>query len=732
MKTLTYKLSLVLLLFSILTGCGGTKEISQETTTSIKQPTTISGAVVAAPINNATVEAYCNDTWIPVGVTENGYISFTKLDKITTFPVLLRANANGQGVNARTGSTFKAELRGIMMSREEKVYLTPVTTLGAFFFEAGGSTTKAAESAKAKIKNLVQYTLGFADVDPYANPLGDALFKHEVVQQAFMVTLGIKEETDHTSMEQFTTVIANVAENMKHDTFLGAAKKVNTKLGSTVREYIKQQQGTIVRRAAALLYDHTRDPIDQEKEQEELADSMSAIIETLLLDEESSESFICEKITDKSDIGIPLQPAMYSPKKANPTPLRFRVVLLSNKNSVTELTNNGTKKLVSPFNGGFTITEVPAVGILNAGQPLAVLEEQKISADSTEYTNDSEFSFFFDFASAPIDSQHHITFAAVDNPTITYTITFIVKGEGEVIIESVSSTGSSKLFAFDEGDTKTIPQGAVASLTDGQIAARLTPAFGSLTPEKVFDAVMVQFTAPEGFIFRGEEHPSKDIFMSILPSAANNTFTFALPSLIDIVATHSTAVGKKNIEIKVLDKKSREVLAQTKSEVFFVPQSKLGCIVEATISNQSKDTFYFAKSNANDDNTLDSFTFNCELKTWYDLAEIPKEKQPEDALSAFPNTWKLRFDNAPTGQSGFKENDGSYSAEVNLQPYLTSGVNNPAKFEIMDYREQGGRDHRLTIKPYTFSNTIRLYYKMDAESSEEHMVDGTFIVKQEP
>lgn len=731
MKKIVCKTTFLLIALLVLAGCDyKIKESADDTTTGKEE--IVSGAVVAAPIDNATVDAYIHGEWISVGVTKKGHIYFSDIEKIASYPVVLRANANGEGRNSKTGLLFKAELRGIMMSRYDIAYLTPVTTLAAIIFQLNGSTADAANTAKTKVTSLVQKTLGFHNVDPFANPLGDGLPKHEVLQQAFMVTLGLGEETDNCAMQSFIATITTVAKSMQNDTFAGAAKKVNPKLTTSIMGYITSQQTDIVRRASALLYDKEKNPIEQEKERIELFSTMNEIMTTGLRSDEVAESFVLAKIVDGNTTFERLPAKIATPQKTNIIPLTFQVSLLSNVNSVADLTTNYTKPLVPTYSGKFKISAVPATGTLNEGHLLSPIADQKVTAGIKTYTNGTEFSFFFDCKTVPIDSKQYITFTATDNPTVSYTITFIVKGQNTVVIESVESTGTSKLFAFDEGTNISIPPGAIATLADQQLAASVTPAFDTVTPEDVFDAVMVQFKTPEGFAFRGGSVTQTTAIVAILPTAANSTFTFALPSTIDIIATMPSPVGKKIISVEVLDQKTGTVVAQTSTAVYFVPEKWLGRVASVSVTRQPSSTITYDKDVADSELVLDPFILSCELKTWYDLAEVPKNQQPEHPIDQYPSIWKLRFDNAVTGNNGFKNAHGLYSTEINLQPYAYSLAQNPVKFEFEDFSSLGGGDCRLTIKPFTSSDTIRLYYAFSEDPENEDMATGSIIVMEQP
>lgn len=731
MKNIAYKISVIIFIGSLLAGCGGNSETSTSSISSDTKPTAVSGAVVAAPIDNATVEARVNNDWIKVGTTRNGQIIFNNLEKITKYPALLRANADGRGRNSKIDAPFFAELRGVMVSRTDTVYLTPVTTLGAYLFDHAGGTIDAAQKARVKITSLIQKTLGFSSVDPYANPLGDGLITHEVVQQTFMVLLNLGEETNNASMQQFTTVMEKLATGMEKNTFLGAVTAINPNVTAGIEHYLDSQKSRIAQRAAALLYDHESTAAEQEAERINLLSSMNTILESMQPDTTVAEKFICERITEGSTATVLLSSPVYAPKKKNVPALRFKLSLLSNNETRDTILRPASSSAFHPTSNKFTITALPSVGILNEGVPVSVIPEQKLKAGSTTYSSGSEFSFFFDVESAPLEEQHSITFTATDNPDLSYTITLIIKGEDEIVIESVSSAGSSKLYPFDEGEAYNIPIGSITTLTEGQLAAKLTPAFDVSSPEKIFEAVQVRFTAPDNFMFRGQGAPRQQVAISIPPIAANNSFTFSMPANLDIIATGPSPVGKKVILIDVIEKNTQKILAQASGTVYFVPKSHLADIASATITNQSQSEFTYPKESAESDITLDNLTFSCQLQTWYDLAEIPKEQQPETVLELFPNVWTLRFDNAPTDTNGFKARDESYTNELDLQPFILSGLQNPIQFGLVDYSKEGGDDCRPIVKPFTASDSIHLYFKMNADSEHEYAVKGNFILKQD-
>ncbi|WP_074216712.1 hypothetical protein [Halodesulfovibrio marinisediminis] len=729
MKNIAWKISLLLITLFLLIGCKPKIEETKNNTASDNHEVT-AGAVVAAPIDGAGVEAYINNTWVAVGRTKNGDIHFSDLEKITTYPVQLRANARRQGAIAKD-TYLQAELRGIMMSRDDSPYITPVTTLAAILFQLNGSTATAANQAKTRVTKIVHNVLGFNGFNPFANPLGDALPKHEVLQQAFMTVLNLGEETDYNAMQSFIPTLTAIAQQMPTDTFCGAAKKVNPKLTSSIAEYLTAQQATIVHRASRLLYDQNKSPIEQEKKRIELTSQMNEIMNSDRAVDEHAEFFVFTKIEDGSDAFAPLPSPIATPQKNNPIPLHFRVSLLSNTNSIVELTENKTKPPTPTYSGKFKISEISSAGILNEDLLLSPNVSQKITAGSKTYSNGTKFSFFFDASNALVGSTHRITFTATEDSSVTGTMTFIVKGRDEIIIESVESRGSSKLFTFDEGNNHKITEGSITTLSEGQLAATVKTAFDTATSEDVFNAVMMQFTAPSGFAFRSDGLTRTSVIVAVLPTAEDKGFTFSLPSTLDIVATAPSPVGKKQIQIKVLDQKTKKIVTQTQSDVYFVPQSSLGTIADATMTAEPAVDITYSKDKTGTDILLESFIITCELKTWYDLAGVPKDQQPDSPINQYPATWKLRFNHAPTGSNGFKNSHGSYSTELDLQPYATSQATTPMQFELRDFRSLGGSDCRQTIKPFSPLDTLHLYFSYRESPDNEYMAKGSINIKEE-
>jgi hypothetical protein len=619
-----------------------------------------------------------------------------------------------------------------MMSKNDIPYLTPVTTLAAKIFELNGSSVDAANEAKRKVTSLVQTTLGFQDIDPFANPLGDGLLKHEILQQTFMVVLDLGNETDNSAMQSFSKEIEKCAISMQNNTFLGAAKQSNAMLTKSIAEYMTSQLENIQNRVCTLLYDIEKNPIDREKERIQFSKTVNEIMTSELRNDEIPEFFILTKILEGSDAFEQLSPEIVTPQQTNVIPLTFKVSLLSNTDNVADLTEKLTKAPAPTYAGGFKISAVPAKGTLNEGQMVSSNEDQKITAGDKVYANGTEFSFFFDCKTSPIDSKHYITFTAADNPAVTYTMTFTVKAQDAVAIESVISTGAPKLFIFNEGTYLSIPKDSVATIASQQLVASVKPAYGSVTSEDMFDAVMVQFKAPDGFAFRGDNITRTTLILSVMPTAVNDTFTFAIPSTVDIVATTDSPIGKKVISIDVLEQKTGNRLAQTSTTVYFVPTSSVGRVASVAITKQPLADITYANDVADTDIVLESFILNCEIKTWYDIAEVPKDQQPDSPMTQTISFWKLRFEHEPAEDKGFKNASGIYSNEVSIERYAYSMAVNPVQFEFQDFTSLGGGDCRLTVKPFSAYDTIRLYFSYTDDRENEQVATGNIILREHP
>lgn len=740
MKKVLYKAIILLIALLLLVGCDQEiEELPSENTSNQKDAPSdstpekddvILGAVVAAPIDDAYVEACINGVWTHVGITKKGHIHFSNIEKITTYPVMLRTDKDKPSYNTKTRKVFNTELRGIMLSRDDTPYLTPITTLAADIFELNGSSVDAANKAKRIVTSLVQNTLGFRDMKPFADPLGDALLKHEVLQQTFMLVLNLGDETSSASMTNFSQKITACAERMQKDTFLGAATQSNTKLSESIAEYISHQQGDIQSRVCTLLVDPQESSAEQERKQ--FKNKADDILKNELHHTEVPESFLLTKILEESGVFEQLSPEIATPQQTNVIPLTFKVSLLSNKNSVHGITNKATTSPVPTFTGGFKVSEVPSKGTLNKGQLVSSNEYQKITADDTIYPNGTEFSFFFDCKTSPINSKHKITFAAADDPAVTYTITFKVRAKDDVVIKSVTSAGKPKLFIFDEYSRLTIHKGSTATIAEQQLVANVTPAYGTVTSEDMSNAVMVQFNAPKGFAFRSDSTTRATLTLSLTPTAVGDSFTFAIPSTVDLIATTDSSIGAKKISIEVLDQKTNTQLAQTSATVYFIPEGSVGRIASASITMQPSADITYTNNVADTDIVLEPFILSCELKTWYDIAEVPKDQQPDSLMIEMPTKWKLRFDHDSTEDKGFKIASTEYSNEVNIERHASSLITTPVEFAFQDFTSyEGGTDCRLTVKPFSTSDKIHLYFAFSDDEENELMASGSINLKKQ-
>jgi len=333
-------------------------------------------------------------------------------------------------------------------------------------------------------------------------------------------------------------------------------------------------------------------------------------------------------------------------------------------------------------------------------------------------------------SNAGLDSKHQITFTATADPTISTTVTFTTKEKDAVVITAVQGTSSKKLFTFSGGGLTTIAQNASYPLSEGQLSATVFTDINQISSEELINTVAVTFTLPEGFAFSKDGNQSRSITATIPPETTADSFIFTLPSSIDIIAAERTAAEKKNVTIKVLDRKTGDLITSTSLEGCFVSTEALTRIAGIELIGKPSLIQTYPAEQAGSVITLPEFAFSCKLLSWYDLAEIPKEEQPEYPLNYSPLSLKLRFENIASDTNGFVRADGTYALEKDIQAHITQTSNTMLTFEFLDL-SPNWKDFRLKVKPYTGADTVRLVYTEEGEPDKEQYATGRLIIKSE-
>lgn len=740
MKTPHYTL-LILLITAILTsGCDlNDKGLSfeqlsipsekQDSDTSSNVEEKISGAVVTAPIHNASVDTMYEGALTNIGYTQKGRIHFTKINSIKKYPKVLYANQQRKGHFA-DGTQVNIKPRGIMLSENDSPYITPLTTLAALMFEKGPQTHESAEKIKQKITALVHNTFGLPHFDPFADPTEEGLSKHEVLQQALLVTLGLGQETDAIAMDDFIPTLNDVVDLMEDDTFLGAAQQVNPKITSTIEEYIKAHQVEITNRASVLLAKEQVDPTQQEIARITFLREMDDLISSELRTTADPILFLSTEMNDEKSFS-PLQPVIALPQNKTPIPFHFKISLLGSEDSLTNATANKTKEPTPLYKGDVIISSITlpenASSVFNEGAPLSPNRETQLSASSKTFANGSDFTFFMDNTSE-IGSSHQITFAAASDPTVTTTITFIAKQQDAVIIKSITGTSSKKLFVFDGGGLTSIAENSLCPLEEAQLSATLETDINQISSDELTNTIEVKFTLPEGLAFSMNDIMTGEYTVKAPTETTSDSFIFTIPSFIDIVAEETSLAEKKNVTIQVINCNTLDVIAETNLECCFVSKEALNRLVGVEIIDAPSLVQTYPANNDDQVVTLPDFTFSCKLLSWYDLAEIPREEQPEYPLGYPPQSIKLRFENMENGSNGFVTSHGEYVVEKDLQPLVSVRKNTMLTFAFMNYKPDW-KDCRIKLKPFTSTDILRLVYTEQGTPDIERYASGYLTIK---
>lgn len=736
MKIQHYLLLTLLITTVLLTGCdpydnGFSQQQSSASTgsgtstTPPSRPEVVSGAVVTAPIHNASVNIKLNGKLNTIGYTNNGRIHFTNLSLIKEYPVILYANQFQKGHFA-DGTQVNIMPRGIMMSKDDSPYITPLTTLAALMFEKRPQTQSSAKQIKQELTDFVHNTFGLPHFDPFADPTAEGLSKHEILQQAFLVLLGLGQETDPIAMEEFIPTVTDVVEQMENDTFLGAFQSVNSNISSTIENYINTHKAEITSRASSLLAKRETDPTQQEIARITFLREMNTIVDSGLTPTPTAVLFLTTELNEDKSF-LPLAPVIPFPRNSNPIPFHFKVSLLGNVDSIADATANSTKEPAPNYSGEFIITAINSSGILNEGTPLSPNEDMQLSTSSHPFTNGSEFTFFMN-SDSKIGSSHQITFAAKSDPSLTTTVTFITKEEDAVIIKSINSTSTKKLFVFDDGGLTTVAKNSSCPLLDDQLSATVKTDINEISSEELAKNIEVRFTLPEGLAFRINGDVRTQYTMNTPTETTSDSFIFTLPSSIDIIATEETSAEKKKVTMQVVDSGTLGILAETKLEGCFVSENALYRIVGIELIDAPSLVQTYPADNEDTIVTLPAFTLSCKLLSWYDLAEIPKEEQPDSPLGYTPQTLKLQFENMENQSSGFVTENGECVHEIDIQPLIYESKNTMLTFGFLNYMP-AWKDYRLKLKPFTSRDTIRLVYTECGDPNTERYASGQIIIE---
>lgn len=698
---------------------------SEKNITPPATPETISGAVVTAPVHNTSVDIMLNGELKNIGYTENGIIHFTNLSIINKFPVILYANQQRKGHFA-DGTQVNIKPRGIMMSEKDSPYITPLTTLAALMFEQGPQTQEAAEQIKRKITLLVHNTYGLPNFNPFADPAQEGLSKHEVLQQAFLVTLGLGSETDAIAMDTFIPTVTDIVHEMESDTFLGAVKSVNPNLTSTIQDYINAHQTEITSRASSLLAKSETDPEQQKISRINFLKEMNDIVSSEFNYTAVPVRFLTTKVKEDGSFS-PLPPTIPLPRNSSPIPFHFKITLLGSEDSIAETTANNTKEPTPVYSGEYVVTAINALGVLNEGTPLSPNQDTQLSAPSQPFVNGSEFTFFLD-SGANVGSSHQITFTSVSDPTITATITFIAEEEDAVVIKSIDGTSSKKLFVFNGGDLTTIAKNSSCSLVESQLAATVTTDINVISSEELIKSVGVKFKLPEGLAFKVNDALVEEKLITTPPETTADSFIFTLPSWIQIVTLKEVSAEKKKVTMQVINLETTEVIAEDTLEGCFVSKLALNRIVGMELVDSPSLVQTYPADHEDPIVTIPNFTFSCRLLSWYDLAEIPKEEQPEYPLGYTPQALILRFENEESSSNGFVKDNGECVRGKDINYFITIRGNTMLTFEFMNYMPDW-KDCRLKIKPYTSSDVVRLVYTEQGAPNTECYASGHITFK---
>lgn len=736
MKTQHYSLVILLITIVFLAGCEPNEEFvsnqkapasttSETSTTPPATPEVVSGAVVTAPIHNASVDIMVDGELKNIGYTNNGRIHFTNLSLVTKYPVILYANQQNNGHFA-DGTQVSIKPRGIMMSEDDSPYITPLTTLAALMFEKGPQTQDAAEQIKHDLTDLVHNTFGLSHFNPFGDPAQEGLLKHEVLQQAFLIVLGLGQETDPAAMAEFIPNVTSAVEQMENDTFLGAFQSVNSNISSTIEEYITTHKAEITSRASSLLSKKETDPTQQEVARITFLEEMSEIVNTGLTPTPTPVLFLTTQLNEERSFS-PIPTTIALPRNKKPIPFHFKVSLLGNIDSIASATENSTKEPAPTYSGKFTITAINTSGTLNEGTPLSPNQDMQLSASSQQFANGSEFTFFMN-SEAEIGSSHQITFTSSSDPSLTTTVTFIAKEEDAVIIKGIAGRSAKRLFVFNGGDLTTIAENSSCPLLEEQLSATVETDINKISSEELTENIGVKFTLPEGLAFWVDGSITTQYTVNTPSETTSDSFIFSLPSSIDIIAVAETSAEKKKVSIQVVDRGTLEVLAETKLEGCFVSEEALYRIVGIELVDEPTLMQTYPAEKEGTIITLPAFKLSCKLLSWYDLAGIPKEEQPDYPLGYTPQTVKLQFENMENASSGFVTEDGKFVREIDIQPLIFESTNTMLTFGFLNYMP-AWKDYRLKVKPFTSRDIVRLVYTEFGAPDKERFASGHITIE---
>ncbi|MCT4627867.1 hypothetical protein [Halodesulfovibrio sp.] len=260
----------LLMLVTLLTACGGSSGSSSSAEHA--------GGVVAAPIAGANVYATVNGEKIKVGVSDaNGIInSFTNLDKITSYPVILKTE-RGAGTFPN-GKAYGGQLSAAMTGPDAFVCLTPMSTF-AVSLMGGTVTADSVAKAKAKVSRFVTSELGFTNTDPFEDPFGEELQSHEVMTQAFLYTFKLTETSSSLDYQrQFSPVAAKIrsGESSLANAIAASGVNPNVHAGDNLATFVKDHYSEITKRAAVALSTQSSTPEDVQATEDNINQNTSS------------------------------------------------------------------------------------------------------------------------------------------------------------------------------------------------------------------------------------------------------------------------------------------------------------------------------------------------------------------------------------------------------------------------------------------------------------------------
>ena len=635
------------------------------------------GGVGKSPISGANVYARLADgSWTGViGTTDtSGAISFTGLGNISSsdYPVVLKAT--GGTLNGGAGAAFTGELRGVMTSATDTVYLTPASTMVASLVDAG----KSVADAKAQVRAIVQNQLGYTGVDPLGNFLasGAAKDQNEVVQQALLFCLGVTDaETATDTMDSLLATLSSAANDLATGSSFSDVAQANSGFNpatESLADFIDDNSATINQIAADALGTSTA------------AMSIPAVDTTT----EFADLFVVNVqsgpiATDTQAVTLAQDTSSYF-VIGNQAGGTYTITIGLTTSATNGIWTNGTTNNDSRY----ILTTAPSVGTLTDGDgSAAVAQGDQFHAAADGATGIAAApAFRYVIPGGGAVTPQTVTFTVTaDGPqtggvTVTRTITINIIDESSTVASSSmtwtgTTAGNLEQLTDPTGTGTTMDAGATGTVEATDYAARVVIPGGHSATD-VNNKYRVSFQAPDGFKFVVGGNNWSNYDQATLVDAGSGNFDANVPNTVTLVTTADKKFGPYAFTASLIDKDDSSEERKVSDQIYFVRSGDSAWpakidTVRYTNSGGTVSATQLAVNGSGEIAFSNPTTFTGRVWTWAALAT-----GTHAAPGAMAGDWYLIAGPAPSsGTYGFGDTSGgTMVATYNASSVTTEGT----------------------------------------------------------